>query len=376
MTYEDNFTHPPPALPYGTSCFWEELAGNLTEHLMKKTHKIFATAVGLFSIFLWLAAATVNLAEARAGGGRSTGSRGSHSMSAPRPAFDPPARPQMPPSSGLTAPGQQQPRPGVGMPPPSPQPAGGGFWRNAAGGVAGGLVGGMIGNMLFGGSGHAGPGGVPAGGGGCSSIGLFDLIIIGGLLYLGYRWFSRRQEAYQSAGDAGGQPVTIPTTWQTSEPEPLPLPGYDLKAELEPIQRTDPSFDEAAFKEKAQDVFFKLQGAWMRQDPALLKDMATSELAAILEKDLQDLKAKGQINKLENIAIRQVAISEAWQEQGQDYVTVGFLANLLDYTVDANTNLLVAGSDTQPVKFEEYWTFARPSGPGPWKLSAITQPEG
>jgi predicted lipid-binding transport protein (Tim44 family) len=345
---------------------------------MKKTHKIFVTAVGLFSIFLWLAAATVNLAEARAGGGRSTGSRGSHSMSAPRPAFNPPpsspTRPQTPPSSGLMAPGQQS-RPMPNMPPPG-QPSSG--WGSFGRGLAGGLVGGMIGNMLFGGSGHAGPGGVPAAGGGCSSIGLFDLLIIGGLLYLGYRWFSRRQEAYQSAGDAGGQPVTIPTTWQTSEPEPepLPLPGYDLKAELEPIQRTDPSFNEAAFKEKAQDVFFKLQGAWMRQDPTLIKDLATPELAAILEKDLQDLKAKGQINKLENIAIRQVAISEAWQEQGQDYITVGFLANLLDYTVDANTNLVVAGSDTQPVKFEEYWTFTRPPGPGPWKLSAITQPEG
>ena len=103
----------------------------------------------------------------------------------------------------------------------------------------------------------------------------------------------------------------------------------------------------------------------MRQDPTLIKDLATPELAAILEKDLLDLKAKGQINKLENIAVRQVAISEAWQEQGQDYITVGFLANLLDYTVDANTNLVLAGSDTEPVKFEEYWTFTRPTGAAP-----------
>ena len=94
----------------------------------------------------------------------------------------------------------------------------------------------------------------------------------------------------------------------------------------------------------------------------------------ILEKDLQELKAKGQINRLENIAVRQVEISEVWQEQGQDYITVGFLANLLDYTVDANTNLVLAGSDTEPVKFEEDWTFTRPTGSGAWKLSAITQP--
>ena len=343
-------------------------------------NKYVLICIGLMCTTLWLSVAVFDPAEARIGGGRSSGSRGSHSMSAPRPAFNPPppapVRPQTPPSSGLAAPGQPQPRPGMGMPPPSPQPSGGGFWRSVGGGLAGGLVGGMIGNMLFGGSGHAGPGGVPGGGGGCSSIGLFDLLIIGGLLYLGYRWLNRRQEAYQGS-DAGGRPVTIPTTWQTVEPEqPVELPGYDVQAELAAIERTDPTFTAAAFKEKAQDVFFKLQGAWMRQDPNLLKELTTPEMAAILEKDLQELKAKGQINKLENISIRQVEISEAWQEKGQDYITVGFLANLLDYTVDANTNLVIAGSDSQPVKFEEYWTFTRPTGSGPWKLSAITQPEG
>ena len=348
---------------------------------MKIFHKNIATAGGIICTLLWLGVATVNLAEARVGGGRSSGSRGSHSMSSPRPAFTPPppspSRPQTPPSSGLTAPGPQQTRPGMGLPPPSPQPAGGGFLRNVAGGLAGGLVGGMIGNMFFGGSGHAGPGGgaPAAGGGGCSSIGLFDIILIGGLLYLGYRLLNRRQEALET-GSAGGSPVTIPTSWKPAEPEPIQLPAYDVQAELAAIAQKDPTFTEASFKEKAQDVFFKLQGAWMRQDPALLKDLATPELGAVLEKDLQDMKAKGQINKLENIAVRQVEISEAWQEQGHDYITVGFLANLLDYTVDANTNLVIAGSDSEPVKFEEYWTFSRPTGSGPWKLSAITQPEG
>jgi predicted lipid-binding transport protein (Tim44 family) len=246
-----------------------------------------------------------------------------------------------------------------------------------AGGLAGGLIGGMIGNMLFGGSGHAGgAAGAPMGGGGCTSIGLFDIIIIGGLLYLGYRMLNRRrQEAYQTS-DLGGGAVTMPTSWQTPEPAPVPLPDYDLKAELEPIRRTDPAFNEVTFKEMAQDIFFKLQGAWMRQDPSLIKDLATPEMSVILEKDLQELKAKGQINRLENIAVRQVEISEAWQEQGQDYITVGFLANLLDYTVDANTKLVLAGSNTEPVKFEEYWTFSRPIGSGPWKLSAISQSKG
>ena len=86
------------------------------------------------------------------------------------------------------------------------------------------------------------------------------------------------------------------------------------------------------------------------------------------------LKADKKINKLDNIAVRSVDITEAWQEQGQDYVTVRFYANLLDYVVDENSGQVVSGSKTDPVKFEEYWTFTRSVGNNAWQLSAITQP--
>jgi len=34
---------------------------------------------------------------------------------------------------------------------------------------------------------------------------------------------------------------------------------------------------------------------------------------------------------------------------------------------------VVEGSRTEPVKFEEFWTFVRPLGPNPWRLTAIQQ---
>ena len=56
-------------------------------------------------------------------------------------------------------------------------------------------------------------------------------------------------------------------------------------------------------------------------------------------------------------------------------MTVHFLASLLDYTVEETSKQVLAGSRTEPVKFEEYWTFVRSVGPNPWKLSAIQQAE-
>jgi predicted lipid-binding transport protein (Tim44 family) len=76
---------------------------------------------------------------------------------------------------------------------------------------------------------------------------------------------------------------------------------------------------------------------------------------------------------MENIAVRAVDVTEAWQESGRDYVTVHFLASMLDYTIDERTNDVIKGSRSEPVKFEEYWTFVRPVGPNPWQLSAIQQ---
>ena len=76
----------------------------------------------------------------------------------------------------------------------------------------------------------------------------------------------------------------------------------------------------------------------------------------------------------ESWAVRQAAVTEAWQEKGQDFVTVYCLASLVDYTTDESGSQVLEGSRTEPVKFEEYWTFTRPVGPNAWKLSAIQQP--
>ena len=71
--------------------------------------------------------------------------------------------------------------------------------------------------------------------------------------------------------------------------------------------------------------------------------------------------------------MRSVDVTEAWQESGQDFVTVHFLASLLDYTVDERSGQVVEGNRSEPVKFEEFWTFLRPVGPNPWRLTAIQQ---
>jgi predicted lipid-binding transport protein (Tim44 family) len=135
----------------------------------------------------------------------------------------------------------------------------------------------------------------------------------------------------------------------------------------------DGAFDSARFADTASDFFFKVQAAWMARDMGAVRDRLTPEMRATLQQECDQLRAAHRVNRLENIAVRTVEVTEAWQEEGQDFVTVRFLANLLDYTTDETGAQVLEGSRTEPVKFEEYWTFVRPVGPNPWRVSAIQQ---
>lgn len=240
-------------------------------------------------------------------------------------------------------------------------------------GLAGGILGGLLGGMLFRGLGFAGDG--FAGGG----IGFVEILLFAGLIYFVYRWIVNRRRPegladgyYQQSVGTGG-PSYQSESLAVSEP-PSQM-GQDLGKGLSHIRQMDDSFDEKNFQDLCLDYFFRIQGAWTNRDMSGVKDLVTKEMLDIIEGDIHRLKIDQKIDKLDNIAVRSVDLVEAWQESGSDFITAKLYANLVDYTVEESTGKVVSGSRTEPVKFEEYWTFTRPVGRHPWQLSAIQQVE-
>jgi predicted lipid-binding transport protein (Tim44 family) len=314
---------------------------------MKRTVAVIALSIMVLVPLLW----TVE-AWARVGGGSSGGSRGSRSYSAPaKPSSPSPVAPSTP----------------VSPAPAAPQRSG---WGGMLGGALGGLLlGGLLGGLLFGGLGHGLFGG----------IGLLELAIIGALVYFGFRMMRSRQPqmagppGYATAGGYGGDDRQSAYSASATAMEAPPAATVDLDRGIGHIRQMDSGFDPGRFVETASDIFFKMQAGWMARDMSRAADVLTPEMQAVLQKDCDRMRAERRINRLENVAVRTAQVTEAWQERGEDYVTVCFLASLLDYTTDEQGRL-VDGSQTEPVKFEEYWTFTRPVGPNPWRLSAIQQP--
>jgi predicted lipid-binding transport protein (Tim44 family) len=237
----------------------------------------------------------------------------------------------------------------------------------------GGIMGGMLGGMLFRSLGF-GDDMIGEGGG----IGLFEIFLIGALLFGIYWYIKRRRQAalanaYYQSSMGTAEPSHQISYGQSYEPQREE--EWDLEKGVSYIRQMDSSFDEKKFQDLCMDHFFKIQGAWANRDMSGVKSLLTEEMFGIIKDDAEKLKSERKINKLDNIAVRSVDMVEAWQESGKDYITVRFYANLLDYTVDEATGKVLSGSKTEPVKFEEYWTFTRPVGNNPWQLSAIQQAE-
>jgi predicted lipid-binding transport protein (Tim44 family) len=228
------------------------------------------------------------------------------------------------------------------------------------------ILGGFLGSMLFSGLAQAGFGGL-----GGSGFGLMEILLFAGLGYFIYRKF--RSPAVASGYGPTQYQNTEPYTPYAPQGAPVQeAPSYN-DIDYRSLTMMDRSFDPNQFLKSAQDIFFKVQGAWNKQDSAALSSLCGSELMKTWAQELTALRDRGQQNKMENIALRESEVTEVWTENGADYITVRLLANLLDYTVDAKSGAVVSGSNSEPVEFQEYWTFTRPVGPNSWKLTAVQQ---
>ena len=320
---------------------------------MKFTHRtrgiVQAIAVVL-SLALPLMLA-ISSADARIGGGGSSGSRGARTFSAPPSTSTAPGTAQ-PFNRTMTQPGS----PGVG----APAAARGGFFNRPGMGMLGGLAAGFLGagllGMLFG-------GGMFSGLGGLSSI--FGLILQIGLIVIVVRlamaWWQRRHapaSAYAGAAPGAAVGPGAQSSFRTGT-------GFGSGSGSAPLEIGPADYE--AFERLLSEI----QAAWSNEDVAKLHTLATPEMVSYFTKDLEENKARNDINKVSDVKLLQGDLSEAWREGDTDYASVAMRFSLVDKTLERTSGKLVAGSDA-PAEVTEVWTFVRPRGSN-WELSAIQQ---
>jgi predicted lipid-binding transport protein (Tim44 family) len=289
-------------------------------------------------------ALAVSHADARAGGGFSSGSRGMRTWSAP------PATNTAP---NVARPFDRTMTPNT--PSYAPRPSGGFFGRpGLLGGLAAGFLGAGLFGLLFGGGLFGGLGGFS------SLLGLvLQVVLIVIVARLVMSWWRRRNLAYAGPSnfDANGAQPSSGTFGGG---------GVGLGARTStPIEITPRDYD--AFERLLSDI----QNAWSREDAQAMSRLTTPEMESYFARDLAANKAKGVVNEVSSVKLLQGDLSEAWREGSTDYASVAMRFRLVDRTIDRQSGHMVEGSD-QPVEVTEVWTFMRSPG-SDWVLSAIQQ---
>jgi predicted lipid-binding transport protein (Tim44 family) len=164
------------------------------------------------------------------------------------------------------------------------------------------------------------------------------------------------------------EPVAVPTGMQrTAQQEPSfnPHTNNQFGSALPPVIEERPAyqlpegFDQIAFLANAKHYFTRLQKAWDSGDLEALREFATPEMFASLQRDLQG-RAEG--------------------ANETDVVTLN--AELIGVETDASTYLcsvqfsgmIREQADAPAEPFTEIWNLSKPvHGPGGWVLAGIQQ---
>ena len=302
-------------------------------------------------------------AEARIGGGSSSGSRGTRTFSAPAATTTAPSAAQ-PMQRTVTQPAQ--PGATVG----SPAAAGGGFFNRPGGmfggGLLGGLAAGFIGAGLFGMLfGHGFMGGM---GGFASMLGLLlqiGLVII--VARLAFAWWQRRNQPAYAVPNQQGRPTMrdMFSNGSSGGGNANGSGGAQPSAPSDNIGITAQDYD--AF----EHLLTELQAAYSNEDIATLRRLATPEMVSYFSEDLAENASRGVVNKVTDVKLAQGDLAEAWREGNVEYATVAMRISLVDQTIERASGTVVEGS-SQPQDVVETWTFMRSRG-GNWMLAAIQQ---
>lgn len=224
------------------------------------------------------------------------------------------------------------------------------------GGMFGGLLAGtLLGSMLF--------------GGGFGGVGMFDLLLLGGGIWLLMRFLRARRPAAQHAGRTGGMSYGGggPQYGQTYDAEPTRrtaansgwggLGSQGGMADAAKGITLPPNFDSDEFLEGAKIAFNRLQASWDARD---MDDIAQFASPAVLE-EIRRQAAQDPSQSVTEVLMVNARLLEAKQDGTATLATVYFDALMREEK----------GGPTDQVR--EVWHFRRKTDSGAWVLDGLQQ---
>ena len=294
------------------------------------------------------------VAEARPGGGKSFGSRGVRTQSAPAPTATAPQGAQ--PFQRSTQPSAGAPAAGMAGAAQAARPS---MARNMMMGLGAGLLGAGLFGMLSGAGFFSGLASF------AGMLGfLLQIALIGGAIWLAVRFFRSRNQP-QMATAAG------PMARQAHQPQPEQPRmnamggGFGATAvKAVPIELAGEDFGHF------ERLLGEINEAYSNEDEAGLRQRVTPEMFGYFDEDLTANARKGLVDRVSDVKLLQGDLSEAWREGLAEYATVAMRFSLVNALYERANGKVVDGNPNATQEVTEHWTFVRERG-GQWQLSGI-----
>lgn len=293
-----------------------------------------------------LAVLAAGTAEARIGLGKSFGSRGTRTYTAP------PATKTAPNAAPIDRSMTQKSAPSAAQNATNAaQPSRFGGWRGI---FMGGLFAVALGSIF--------------GFGALASVlgFLLQFALIAGVIYFAMSYFRSRNQPTLARVPSYGSADARPRDMVGAQPLGSGGSAAGVSSALEIGQADLDSFER---------LLGEIQAAYSREDAEELGARATPEMLSLFLEQIADNANEGVRNEVSNVKLLQGDLSEAWRENGSDYATVAMRFALTDVTRDRATGRVVSGDDSRPTEATELWTFRRDdrTRADGWQLSAIQQ---
>jgi predicted lipid-binding transport protein (Tim44 family) len=294
------------------------------------------------------------VAEARPGGGKSFGSRGMRTQSAPAPTATAPQGAQ--PFQRSTQPSAGAPAAGMAGAAQAARPS---MARNMMMGLGAGLLGAGLFGMLSGAGFFSGLASF------AGMLGfLLQIALIGGAIWLAVRFFRSRSQPQMAT--AAGPMAREAYRPQPEQPRMNAMGGGFGASAVKPVPIELAGADFNRFEQ----LLTEINEAYSNEDEAGLRARVTPEMFGYFDEDLTTNARKGLVDRVSDVKLLQGDLSEAWREGTAEYATVAMRFSLINALYERATGKVVDGSPTATQEVTEHWTFVRERG-SDWKLSGI-----
>jgi predicted lipid-binding transport protein (Tim44 family) len=295
------------------------------------------------------------IAEARPGGGKGFGSRGSRTEQAPARTDTAPRGAQ--PFQRSAQPSPAAPAAGAAAAAQAARPS---MARNLMMGVGAGLLGAGLFGLLSGSGFFSGL---------ASLAGIFGFLLqvalIGGAIWLALRFFRRRSEPQLAGAGAPMPRDAYPPQGQPNQMARMGMMGGGASApQTQAIELTGEDFN------SFERLLGEVNETYSNEDEAGLRRITTPEMFGYFDEDLTGNARKGLVDRVSDVKLLQGDLAEAWREGVVDYATVAMRFSLINALYERATGKVVDGDPKATQEVTEHWTFVRERG-GPWKLSGI-----